>query len=506
MKIDLNKKYIFNNAYKIRSDVDRIVITNNDSIFVDSSIKGKSGDKIMVNFSWFMNPYIALLLSYFQGDKTLGEIVNELSEDINLPNEEIMLSISKLIENEESIIYSFGMNKELPIPKNVLVENNDGSERLNILNDINIEQMYNSQNFNQVRFNKPDTMAIMINKNCYTDCIYCYVDRKYKLEKTLSLKKIEEIICEARSLGIRDCAIAGGDLFCYEYWKELLICLRKNNYNPYISTKHPLTESDIKELASIGIDKIQFSLDSIDEEKLIKILNVKKGYFQKVDNTLKLLSKYGIKFHVKSVITKHNDALEDVESLINYLLSYENLIDYSIAPGSYNIHSDFDSFRTTKDNFKRISDYVRKLDNNKVSCQEASEPISDKLSFENKVKMFSNLSICSGNLSSFLVLPDGLVTLCEQTYWNPNLLIGDLNYQSIMEMWNSKKALSLWNISQSSMKESNPCKSCTSFDRCRRGKGVCWRNAYESYGIENFDYPIPQCPMAPKVERDIYIK
>ena len=56
------------------------------------------------------------------------------------------------------------------------------------------------------------------------------------------------------------------------------------------------------------------------------------------------------------------------------------------------------------------------------------------------------------------------------------------------------------------MNDENPCKKCDKFEFCRRKKGVCWRNAYESYGIENFDYPIPQCPMAPKVERDIYIK
>ena len=80
-----------------------------------------------------------------------------------------------------------------------------------------------------------------------------------------------------------------------------------------------------------------------------------------------------------------------------------------------------------------------------------------------------------------------------------------MNTQSIMEMWTSKEALALWNFSQKDIKEESPCKMCEEFERCRKGKGICWRIAYASYGLDNFDFPVPQCPKAPIVTRDIYI-
>ena len=103
------------------------------------------------------------------------------------------------------------------------------------------------------------------------------------------------------------------------------------------------------------------------------------------------------------------------------------------------------------------------------------------------------------------MLPDGKVTLCEQLYWHPFFILGDLNRQSIMEMWNSEKALSLWNFSQEEVHNASPCKTCDEFDGCRRGLGNCWRQAIAAYGSENYDFPSPDCPKAPPIPKDFYM-
>ena len=46
------------------------------------------------------------------------------------------------------------------------------------------------------------------------------------------------------------------------------------------------------------------------------------------------------------------------------------------------------------------------------------------------------------------VLPDGKVSACEQLYWHPQFIIGDLKKQSIEEIWNSPKAWELYNLSK----------------------------------------------------------
>lgn len=125
--------------------------------------------------------------------------------------------------------------------------------------------------------------------------------------------------------------------------------------------------------------------------------------------------------------------------------------------------------------------------------------------FAEKQEDFSKRAACSANTTSFLVLPDGKVTYCEQTYWNPQFNMGDLRNQSIMEMWNSEKALSLWNFSQEEVQESSPCKSCNMFAECRRGQGNCWRMAVATYGPDCYDYPSPNCPRAPKITKSMFI-
>ena len=56
------------------------------------------------------------------------------------------------------------------------------------------------------------------------------------------------------------------------------------------------------------------------------------------------------------------------------------------------------------------------------------------------------------------------------------------------------------------MNDENPCKKCDKFEFCRRKKGVCWRIAFQSYGYDKYDYTTPNCPYAPEVANDIYVK
>ncbi|MBR3987617.1 MAG: SPASM domain-containing protein [Bacteroidales bacterium] len=127
------------------------------------------------------------------------------------------------------------------------------------------------------------------------------------------------------------------------------------------------------------------------------------------------------------------------------------------------------------------------------------------LSIEERKKIFPTRAECTGNVSEFFVLPDGLVTICEQMYRHPFFILGDLSKQSIMEMWNSPKALALWNFSQDEVREQSACKTCELFEECRRDLGSCWRMVVNVFGDENYDYPDINCPRAPQVPNDILI-
>ncbi len=97
------------------------------------------------------------------------------------------------------------------------------------------------------------------------------------------------------------------------------------------------------------------------------------------------------------------------------------------------------------------------------------------------------------------------MTICEELYWHPAFIIGDLTKQSIMETWNSKRALELYNISKDMVKEESPCKTCDEFDHCRKYKGVCWKEILYAYGYENWDYPDSKCHIARTPFREYYL-
>jgi len=203
--------------------------------------------------------------------------------------------------------------------------------------------------------------------------------------------------------------------------------------------------------------------------------------------TLDILRKNGIQFMVKSVITKYNDTVDNFKNLVDFLLQYDNLYSLSIALGESSLYKPF-IYHSNKENIASIANYVKELNNSKISMQSYMIPIDD-LPFENKMKIHKDRSTCGGNVVYFYVLPDGTVTLCEQMYWHPFFILGNLKEQSIMEVWSGEKALSLWNIKQSEIQKDSPCSRCATFESCRRGQGSCWRMAIQAYGADNFDFP-----------------
>ena len=46
------------------------------------------------------------------------------------------------------------------------------------------------------------------------------------------------------------------------------------------------------------------------------------------------------------------------------------------------------------------------------------------------------------------VLPDGKVSACEQLYWHPQFILGDLKEQTLAEIWQSPRAKALFEMGQ----------------------------------------------------------
>lgn len=273
-----------------------------------------------------------------------------------------------------------------------------------------------------------------------------------------------------------------------------------------------MSESDISFLKSIGVKDIQISLDTLIKKNLLKIVRRKEDYYNKILLTLDLLEKYNIETVIHSIISSENSDVIDMKSIYDYIKNKRNIKVWRIDPATYSIpkgEENFIHYRAKSEDLQKLSNF---FNNNHfdLPVRYSSLALTTGKPAKRQIHsndFFKNRRLCTANYSSLFVLPDGQVTICEQLYWNPHFIVGDITRQSLAEIWNSEKALNLYYLQQNTLSDKSHCKTCKYFIDCRQKMGgVCWKEVISAYGTENWDFPDPSCPFAPDPYHDVYIK
>jgi radical SAM protein with 4Fe4S-binding SPASM domain len=490
--------YILNPEYDLRADNNRIIITN------------RRTDPTINDFIGFVHPVYAIILSFFDGEKNLVQVMESVAALLRKDQAVISKIVEPLLENEEGLHFHYD-GYHFSFPEKILIRRDDGI----------IPKKYNPEDFfipkqemdlESRRLHYPLDILFMVNTRCVTDCIYCYADRIKNIDCRIPPERLMGIIREAKELDMRSFDITGGELFLYSHWEDLLAELIANGYAPYISTKCPISTETIRKLKDVGINRIQISIDSIIKEELTKILNVKEDYYYQLLDALKNIDENGFDIYTNTQFTSINTG--HYEELIDYLLNLENIKRINMGAAGFSLYKSEENYRRYKPalkEIKKIEAYVNELKEKyagKININFSGYADKDSIinkAPEDKKKNFKDRSRCSGNFYAFFILPDGKVTICEELYWHPAFIIGDLTKQSIKEVWNSKRALELYNISKDMVRDESPCKKCDEFEPCHKYQGVCWKEVLYAYGRDNWDYADPRCPYAGKPKREYYI-
>lgn len=499
--LNKEKYYILNPAYFLRNDVHRAIIGSFDFPDIEDELYEKNAIHII-------HPFTASMLSFFDGNKTLLQCIHLISEYFDISIDKTENIIDKYINNSEPLCIQYN-NDYIILPINTIIEKANYKRR----------EYYNANDFNidgevdlhSTRLYRPIKVIIEMNFSCYTDCKYCYADRRNpKANKALDPDQLVKLIYQCQEMNIPSLEINGGEILLHPQIDKILKVMSECGYWPFISTKIPLNEERLNLLQALGFKNIQISLDSIKEETLIKLLNVRHGYFERLSHTMELLDSMGFNWQVNTVITKENASITtELEPLINYLLKFKNLKSIKISPMGFPMYKGKDVFNTLKANLKEINDIERYIKEkqqiaNSVSLIFAQPNCQVDYCSTNKLANFQSRAICTANQKGFVVLPNGEVTICEELYWNPHFIIGDISYQSIQEIWNSNKAINLFYLDQTKISNNSTCHKCAEFLQCRHYKGICWKMVIMAYGQEKWDYPDPSCPKSPQPNTVFY--
>lgn len=451
-----------------------------------------------------IHPLFAMMLTFFNNTE-FDEATKRISTFLHLPLERVKQQMQLLVENPQIVT-----NGTSGFPKRTIVEYD--SKKMTLHNYKPEQFIYKDVDVRISRLQVPNDIVCNVTMKCMTSCFYCYADRKGKTGISLPIELLEKVIEEAKHLGVLRFQLIGGEVLLYKDWERALKKLSICGFSPWISTKLPLTETNVKKLKEMNFNSpIQISLDTLIKGHLYKILRISDPYYEQMLHGIELLEKYGIEYYIHTVLNKWNSSIEDITSLEHYLKNKKYLRKWILdaAKCSMYLNIPYSFYQAPDDKIKEIENYILTLNKKNIFDFKISEPSVAKdintYTIKDKERIFKKRTMCSANLSSLYILPDGQVTICEELYWHPRFLLGDLHTQTLEEIWNSQKAKDLFYIKQSDFQKSSPCRTCQDFAECHEYKHVCWRNVIWAYGKDNWDYPDIFCPKAPHVENTVYV-
>lgn len=481
-------KICFNHNYYLRHDGERTILATNPYA---QDVNVKSG--------WLskIHPLYAMVFAVVSQPIELEDAIANLASFFSISNGEAEKILMRFL-NEEGIIEAKYCGTVSYFPPKILLKDS--------VDEFVMSGMYFPSQFlytsvdlttQRMKF-APQGIVLIINNRCITNCIYCYADKKHKCNDSPNLKTIEGLLQNAQKLGIRELQVIGGEFFLYPEWEELLELFQKYNfYQSLISTKVPLSQKQINSFKRFKI-RLQISFDAFDNFLLQKTLNVSESYFEKMKSTIKMVDEAGLTFQVATVLTKDTASIDNINQLYCFLKELKNIKRWEIRLAFRSLYSisNFEDIKVPQAFESELNKWFQNI--------EKTSPINILLSPTNDAKYFAaqNGSIsfegprCSANSTHMVVLPDGKVTICEQLYWNPRFIIGDIYEKSIEDIWTGERALELANWQQTKIQKNSPCSSCELFQQCLTYPNKCFANTIKAYGDENWDYPDPRCSRA----------
>lgn len=503
--------YTFNDNYLLKDDKKRFIALKRYSHDVfDKLNDAYPAEDVNV----IMHPLIALFFSLFDGKRRVKDVIAKYSELTGIRFRNMSTFTENVIRNvvnkEKGKFMKFGEHL-FYIPKDIITKD----QKRDIKDEIDVNDFLipkKELDLKSLRTYSPLDCLFEVNFKCVTDCIYCYADRRNKIQCSIPINRLKEIIKEAKQLKMRTFELSGGELFLYDKWEILLKELLDNDFRPYISTKIPLSREVIIKLKHLGMKEIQLSIDSIRKDELKEILKVNQDYQERITRTLKLLDKEGFTIFINGQITRSNDSPKGVKEMLDFFLGLNNIRSIKFGAIGYSLYKSTEHFHMISPRIKNLhkieelfNEYKAKHNNIIINFSGYSSNKKYINEFSEKEKSYNDRVRCSGNFYAFVIMPDGKVTICEELYFHPKFIIGDLKKQSIQEVWNSKRAQDLYQFSKEMISDKSACKTCDKNEDCHSLKGVCWKEILYAYGYKNWDYPDPKCPYAPQPYNKIWI-
>lgn len=436
-------------------------------------------DGATINRVALLNPSEAILLSLFDGKRTVEEVVR-VSADLfgeSLKNAE--KNIAQLIKKRGDSMEEKGENSQTAQynPSDFVIPPSEV--------DLVHSRLY-----------VPIGLTFRVAGECMRDCIYCNIKQVPDTPETvMPLERWDQLAEEVKQLEMISIILSGGDPFMNKNLAQIIEMFTKRSISPFLATKSLVTKEKAKQLKDAGLTAMQVSIDAPSAD-VADFLTDSPGTFKQSVASIENLLEAGIKVSTNTVITAYNVLL--IPELVRLLsrLGVKQMRNSQFGRSFYKDYQDdlYVSERAGKWLEKRLIklyeeedipvpfDYSYSLDQ---SLQDPAE----------KKDAYLNRSICSGGRWGYIIAPGGEVIPCDEMPVTDEYVVGNVSRQSIMEVWDSPGFHKYVKPAREPFK-GTVCYECDIFDACHQRQGRCYRDALKAYG--SMYEPAPACWKAPK--------
>ena len=305
---------------------------------------------------------------------------------------------------------------------------------------------------------------------CNRKCRYCirgaqYIADSVPPDMTISGDRILALFREAKEMGVQDIDLTGGEPFLREDMYQIITSLNQYQFRKiYVTTKYHFSKDEAQKLQETGIPEITVSFDTGNEDTQDYLMQ-EKGFFRASYNSISNLVNAGISITLQSVMNRYN--IKELASMVT--------AGKEIGISSFHITLYRESIYATEnlmpsyDDFMRLEDEIKDLQSryDDLHIQYNDNPL-----WVNKEYHARHFNNCVIGRQGIVILPSGKVSKCLYG----EIIFGDLNTQSLSEVWNSKELLEL-NDPPKEKFRGTLCYNCSKFFECNE-RGRCYIRSY----------------------------
>ena len=287
----------------------------------------------------------------------------------------------------------------------------------------------------------PITIEVDLTNHCNHRCSFCVWGEHISTDKsTLDTEVIKKAINDMGNLGAKAITFTGGgESMIHKNFYEILEYTKKNNFDIGLITNGSVI---VEKKCTFLLNKcewIRFSISGGDKESYLAVQG--KDHFDLVTKNIKMICDYKIKNNIKTkvglrmLITKKN--LYTLVKLVS-LFKDTGGIDYiQIAPD--HMSTDEGKFWNSETVQSEINASKKILKSTKIALITSGFEIlsTPKDKYQNLINIPKK---CYAHFYQISIMADGNVAFCKNARFNPDYKIGNINENSIKEIWNSQKS------------------------------------------------------------------